>query len=264
VIPTKRLGSEHITDFLVGEDTPHQPTWYAVELERPQALLFTQRGDPSAALTHAMRQIDDWRTWLSRNRDYASRAPEWAGLGLGDIDPELEGLVIIGRGSTLDTAVEDRRRRLARANRMRIETYDWLITQAENRAKLPLPDPWSGASPSEHGEDSFVEHPFVEHLVTCRVGHEYVVGSRSGGYPEEYGMWGWPEYCPECGFADCHPRIWPSFSAMKSQSQMRHWQSFDRSMHSSTFEWTANRKRSGDWFTVKSSSAARLMSEDES
>jgi hypothetical protein len=199
VIPTKRLGSEHITDFLVGEDTPHQPTWYAVELERPQALLFTQRGDPSAALTHAMRQIDDWRTWLSRNRDYASRAPEWAGLGLGDIDPELEGLVIIGRGSTLDTAVEDRRRRLARANRMRIETYDWLITQAENRAKLPLPDPWSGASPSEHGEDSFVEHPFVEHLVTCRVGHEYVVGSRSGGYPEEYGMWGWPEYCPECG-----------------------------------------------------------------
>jgi NAD(P)-dependent dehydrogenase (short-subunit alcohol dehydrogenase family) len=37
---------------LIGEKTPHQPTWHAVELERPQASLFTQRGDPSAALTH--------------------------------------------------------------------------------------------------------------------------------------------------------------------------------------------------------------------
>jgi hypothetical protein len=194
VIPTKRLGSEHITDFLVGEDTPHQPTWYAVELERPQASLFTGRGDPSAALTHAMRQIDDWRNWLSRNRDYASRAPELAGLGLGDVDPELEGLVIIGRGSMLDAAVEDRRRRLARANRMRIETYDWLIPQAENRAKLPLPDPWSGTSPSKDGD-----HSFVEHLVTCRVGHEYVVGSGYCPQAQEYGMWGWMEYCPECG-----------------------------------------------------------------
>src|SRR3954471_21760274 len=137
VIPSKRLGSEHITDFLIGENTPHQPTWYAVELERPQALLFTRRGDPSAALTHAMRQIDDWRNWLSRNRDYASRAPEWSGLGLGDIDPELDGLVIIGPGSMLDARVEDRRRRLARSNRTRIETYDWLVTQAAARAKPP-------------------------------------------------------------------------------------------------------------------------------
>jgi hypothetical protein len=79
VIPTKRLGSEHVTDFLLGEDTPHQRTWHAVELERPQAPLFTRRGDPAAALTHAMRQIDDWRNWLSRNRDYASRAAELSG-----------------------------------------------------------------------------------------------------------------------------------------------------------------------------------------
>ena len=51
VIPTKRLGSEHVTDFLLGEDTPHQRTWHAVELERPQALIFTKRGDPAGALT---------------------------------------------------------------------------------------------------------------------------------------------------------------------------------------------------------------------
>ena len=138
VISTKRLGSEHVTDFLLGEDTPHQRTWHAVELERPQAPLFTRRGDPANALTHAMRQIDDWRNWLSRNRDYASRAAELSGLGLSDIDPELDGLVIIGRASSLSAAVEDRRRRLARQNRTRIETFDWLISQAEERAKPPV------------------------------------------------------------------------------------------------------------------------------
>lgn len=88
-------------------------------------------------IRHAIRQTDDWRNWLSRNRDYASRAPEASGLGLGDVDPELDGLVIIGRGSMLDAGAEDRRRRLARSNRTRIETYDWLITQAEDRARPP-------------------------------------------------------------------------------------------------------------------------------
>jgi hypothetical protein len=82
-----------------------------------------------------MRQIDDWRNWLSRNRDYASRAAELSGLGLGDIDPELDGLVILGRAEFLDAAVEDRRRRLARQNRIRIEPYEWLISQAAERAK---------------------------------------------------------------------------------------------------------------------------------
>jgi hypothetical protein len=145
VIPKKRLGSEHETDFLIGERETTGYVWYAVELERPQAKLFTGKGDPTAALTHAIRQMDDWRSWLSRNRDYASRPREQAGLGLIDIDPELEGLIIMGREQDVDQSTRDRHQRLGRTNRVRIHTFDWLAEQAKGRLATiksnPLEEP---------------------------------------------------------------------------------------------------------------------------
>ena len=131
VIPKKRLGSEFETDFLIGREEDTGFTWYAVELERPQAKLFTRKGDPTADLTHALRQIDDWRSWLSRNRDYASRPREQSGLGLVDIDPELVGLIILGREADVSPETDDRRRRLARQHRVDIHTYDWLADRAQ-------------------------------------------------------------------------------------------------------------------------------------
>lgn len=73
------------------------------------------------------------RDWLSRNRDYASRPREQSGLGLPDIDPELDGLVIMGRDAQLDSRNDALRRRLQRQHRVRIETYDWLARQARSR-----------------------------------------------------------------------------------------------------------------------------------
>ncbi len=134
VIPKKRLGSEHETDFVIAQQASDGLIWYAVELERPQAKMFNKNGDPSAALTHALRQVNDWRDWLSRNLDYASRPRDRSGLNLIDIDPELEGMIIIGRDADLDRrATAPRRQRLERANRVKIETYDWLLAQASER-----------------------------------------------------------------------------------------------------------------------------------
>lgn len=136
VIPHKHLGAEHETDFLIAESDAGQLTWHAVEIERPQAPLFTAKGDPSAALTHALRQISDWRNWLSHNRDYASRSREHSGLGLANIDPELEGLVIMGRETKTNALTEQLRRRLMRENRVRIYTYDWLARRAQERLQV--------------------------------------------------------------------------------------------------------------------------------
>jgi hypothetical protein len=135
VIPQKRLGAEYVPDFLLAEKDSGGLRWYAVELERPQAKMFKKNGDPSAELTHALRQISDWRDWLSHNRDYAARPSGQSGRGLIDIDPELEGLIIIGRDSDIDESTAARRRRLARNNRVEIETYDWLLSQARERAE---------------------------------------------------------------------------------------------------------------------------------
>jgi hypothetical protein len=133
VIPQKRLGWEYVTDFMIAEKASTGFAWYAVELERPQAKIFTKKGDISAALNHALRQISDWRDWFSRNRDLAERPLNRSGLGLTDIDPEVEGLIIIGRDFDIDESTHERRRRLVRDRRVKIETYDWLLSQAKAR-----------------------------------------------------------------------------------------------------------------------------------
>lgn len=140
VIPKQRLGSEHETDFLIAYEASGGLVWHAVELERPQARLFIANGDASAALNHAIRQIEDWRDWLSHNRDYATRPRERAGLGLRDIDPRLSGLIVIGRGSDSDAQITRRRRALADAHRVVIETYDSLLSSARDRIVAGQPD----------------------------------------------------------------------------------------------------------------------------
>lgn len=127
LIPNQRLGTQHETDFLIGDRDSTGRSWVAVELEGPQRPLFTTRGDPSQFLWHAVRQIIDWRIWLEQNRDYAIRRPEDGGLGLEDINATTPGLVIIGRR---DQGPPDRpsfRRALKAQLEIEVHTYDWLL-----------------------------------------------------------------------------------------------------------------------------------------
>ncbi len=130
VIPGVRLGAEFVTDFIIAEKSSVGFEWYAVEFEGITAQMFTQAGDPSATLTHAVRQIGDWRSWLGQNLAYAERLRSANGLGLRDIDPEVPGLVVIGRTIEATDAVKSRRRRLAMQNRIAIRSYDWLLARA--------------------------------------------------------------------------------------------------------------------------------------
>ena len=136
VMPRRRLGSEYVTDFLIAQRAAGRYSWCAVELERPQAKMFTKNGDPSHVLTHALRQIADWRTWLARNLGYASQPPERSGLGLLDIEPDLDGMVIIGRDSEVPPGTADLRRTICRSYNVRIETYDWLLSAARDRLEV--------------------------------------------------------------------------------------------------------------------------------
>jgi hypothetical protein len=127
VIPQKRLGSEYVTDFLVCGRSSLGVEWVAVELESPTVPLFTQAGDVSQTLNHAIRQIRDWRDWLANNLDYARRSREQNGLGLREISAEVPGLILIGRRSRLDAETKQHRRRIGRESNMVIHTYDFLV-----------------------------------------------------------------------------------------------------------------------------------------
>ena len=127
VIPSQRLGCEYVTDFLGAERSSVGFEWYAVELESPKAKMFTKAGDPSCRLTHAIRQIDDWRAWLRVNQNYAARPRNEAGLGLTDIDASLDGLILIGRAAEIDESTNKRRREMSTRSRIKIHSYDWLL-----------------------------------------------------------------------------------------------------------------------------------------
>ncbi len=133
VIPQKKLGLQYVTDFLIADRHSAGYIWTAVELESPKAIMFTKSGDPSARLTHAIRQITDWRIWLERNRDYAARPRGEDGLGLTSISPRLPGLIIIGRESDLVSDTGARRMELADRMNIEIHTYDWLVRSIQGR-----------------------------------------------------------------------------------------------------------------------------------
>jgi len=135
VISHKRLGAELVPDFLIGERSSLGFEWYGVELESPTASLFNTSGDPSATLTHAIRQIIDWRVWLEKNLDYAVRPRDKQGLGLTDINGKLPGLILIGRRDSLDPSTRERRRQISGDLRIQIHTYDWLVDMVQGRVE---------------------------------------------------------------------------------------------------------------------------------
>lgn len=131
VIPKKRLGAEHITDFMVGDKSSMGFEWQAVELESPNARMFNKNGDPSRYLTHAIRQIEDWRAWLTRNISYASRPQDQGGLGLTDISVHISGQIIIGRRAYINPSTNDLRRQMCKNSNIQIHSYDRMIDVAQ-------------------------------------------------------------------------------------------------------------------------------------
>lgn len=133
VIPQKRLGAEFVPDFVIGEKHSGGFFWKAVEIESPRARPFTKKGDPSSPLTHAIRQILDWRSWLTRNQGYAARDRSEQGLGLTDIHGQLPGLVLLGRRENFPESSKELRRQMELANNISIHSFDWLVEVAGAR-----------------------------------------------------------------------------------------------------------------------------------
>lgn len=127
VIPQKRLGAEFVTDFVLGERHSFGYEWLAVELKNPRARIFNKNGDPSSSLTHAITQIQKWRSWLKRNQEYASRPKNQNGLGLIDVDCNISALILIGRRGNTDPGTHDLRRQMASDLKIQIHSYDFLI-----------------------------------------------------------------------------------------------------------------------------------------
>src|SRR6476659_3294833 len=67
------LAETYVTDFMtIGDSNLNDPRPLVtfIEIERSDYPLFTRAGNPTALLTHAIRQTQDWKKWATDNRTY--------------------------------------------------------------------------------------------------------------------------------------------------------------------------------------------------
>jgi hypothetical protein len=114
---------KYVTDFAIGvwSETIFRWEWTLIEIEQPSHKLFIRSGDPSHQLTHALRQIADWRAWIQNNLHYARAI-------LPDIVPLCPVRVIMGRRRDVLDAHRDLLAMLQlQSPGIRINTYDSLL-----------------------------------------------------------------------------------------------------------------------------------------
>jgi hypothetical protein len=132
VLSKIKLGSTFETDFVVCRDGRSMGLKYEfVELETPDMGPYTKDGSPTARLSRAIQQIEDWRGWLAANRDEAKRLfPSWAFLH--NDHPTFEFTIIIG---TRENSAQWAHKRNALGERLNISirSYDALTDVVENR-----------------------------------------------------------------------------------------------------------------------------------
>jgi hypothetical protein len=129
VFPKPRFGSEHIPDFMICERDSGGYHWHLVELENPNHRALTKNGQPTAYLTQARQQIDDWRIWLRKNVQYAQTE-----LGYLGLDDEFHSIIVIGRREAIGTNQQDRYRELAQG-KVEVMSYDRLLERVVSLAK---------------------------------------------------------------------------------------------------------------------------------
>jgi hypothetical protein len=125
-----KLGSEYITDFAWFGINSLGCEWNLVEIEAPGEPLFNVKGDPSASLTHALRQVRDWQYWVHKNNDFARKL-------LPNVLSPM-GYIYMGRHVELKAKEkQDALQRLSYDNRgqLRIHTLDRLTYSAFGVAK---------------------------------------------------------------------------------------------------------------------------------
>jgi len=127
-IPKIPLGGEQIPDFLL---ILHDSNHIFVEIEKPEAKLFKEDGDPTSAFTHAQQQIRNYLKWAIEDKEWLRKRgyPEMTA-------DNVRGLVVIGKSSDL---TEDTMAKLKNINaevrsKYEIKTFDGIL--AENEAIL--------------------------------------------------------------------------------------------------------------------------------
>lgn len=132
VIPKAKLGNQHVTDFLVMGLSSMGARWVLVELESPAHPLRIKDESHSAPVRHAIKQVQDWREWLTINIAYAQTQ-----LHLHGLTNRAPGLVVIGRAEPVAER-DAARAQTDEGQRIEVRSWDWLLAAAQDLAESPI------------------------------------------------------------------------------------------------------------------------------
>lgn len=121
-----KLGKEYEPDFMTCRIDSLGLRWTLIEIQKPEARLLNSQGRLSEDLNEALGQIDEWRTWIAENGEYARK--DYPGLY-----PDASGLIIIGRAEKITDRERKRARALEVQYRIEIRSYDAIARQARIR-----------------------------------------------------------------------------------------------------------------------------------
>ena len=125
-----RLGNQHVTDFAFARLTTCGVQWYFIELEHPRHPLFNRSGDPSAKLSHGLRQINDWESWFRQHINYVEHTlPFQKSMRESGLYTDVELMLVIGRRELLTDDQRQRLRTMVKPNQS-IMTYDRLVDES--------------------------------------------------------------------------------------------------------------------------------------
>lgn len=105
VFHEESLAGKYFPDWVIGSGHSGGIMWELIELECPQSIPFNQDGHFSKETRKGIKQIDDWRIWITQNIDMAQRSKSLDGLGLYDLSHHAKGTVVVGRRSVYDNSL---------------------------------------------------------------------------------------------------------------------------------------------------------------
>jgi hypothetical protein len=133
LISKLRFGADFTTDFVIGRDQHSNGLWYElIEIETPYDAPFTKKGNPSARLSGAIQQIQNWRRWIIDNRREITKLLPTYGVRTSRMDPNFNFKIIIGNRENSEKWL-DRRNDLAEQLGIQIRSFDYFTESITTR-----------------------------------------------------------------------------------------------------------------------------------
>jgi hypothetical protein len=130
-----------------------------IELEPPSEQLFTKSGHPAKRLAGAIKQVDDWRSYVEKNRQEVLRRlseyymtkdltygtktslpTDCGGIPLSDVQSVVmwSYVIVIGRRDLLSASDSAKKAEYRSAHGIEIATYDGLVSITDRLEVLPF------------------------------------------------------------------------------------------------------------------------------